>query len=121
MGGEKLLLVEDDSITRASLGEFLRNEGYTVTEAKDGAEAVQLIDRQCFDLVISDFVLPKLHGLKLVELLSSRAPRTPVVVISGYLAKEAGTTILEGWADFVEKPIQPEVLLAAIKHLLLKP
>jgi DNA-binding NtrC family response regulator len=117
---EKILLVEDDSITRKSISETLTNEGYEVTEAKDGAEALKLLTRDRFDLVLSDLVLPKVHGLKLVELLRTKFPGTPTVVMSGYLSRDSGTTILEGWAEFIEKPIDSDVLLAAIKHLLMK-
>lgn len=117
---EKILLVEDDSITRKSISDTLTGEGYEVTEAKDGAEALKLLTRSRFDLVLSDLVLPKVHGLKLVELLRSQFPGTPTVVMSGYLSKDSGTTILEGWAEFIEKPIDSDVLLAAIKHLLMK-
>lgn len=120
MGEESILLVEDDSITRASICELLRSEGYRVTEAKDGAEALGLLKRECFDLVISDFVLPKVHGFKLVELLQSTSSGTPVIVMSGYLSQESGATILEGWAEFMEKPIEPDVLLAAVRHLLVE-
>jgi DNA-binding NtrC family response regulator len=118
---EKILLVEDDSITRKSISDTLRREGYEVTEAKDGAEGLELINRNRFDLVLSDLVLPKMHGLELVELLHSKFPATPTVVMSGYLSKESGTTILEGWAEFIEKPIDSEILLATVKHLLMKP
>jgi len=116
---EKILLVEDDSVTRVSLGEVLRDSGYTVAEAKDGAEAIEMLEANRYDLVVSDFVLPKLHGLPLVHRLQS-TPKTPVIVLSGYLSQAAGTSILAGWAKFIAKPVQPELLLATVKDLLIE-
>jgi CheY-like chemotaxis protein len=117
---EKILLVEDDNVTRASLGELLRDNGYTVAEAKDGAEAIEMLEHNLYDLVVSDFVLPKLHGVTLVHRLQSMTPKPRMIVLSGYLSQAAGSTMLEGWAKFIEKPVQPEVLLATVKDLLME-
>lgn len=69
---ENILLVEDEPVVRGELAHTLRNNGYGVTEAGDGAEAAELLTKQQFNLVISDFVLPKLHGFHLVELIRSK-------------------------------------------------
>jgi CheY-like chemotaxis protein len=114
----KILLVEDESIVRMNLADILRSEGYTVVEAHDGAEAVNLFERQHFDLVITDLVMPELHGFKLIARVRAISPKVPVILITAYLSRQAGKALLEGSSEFIAKPIQPEVLLASVKHLL---
>jgi CheY-like chemotaxis protein len=117
----KILLVEDESITRASMADLLRSEGYEVAEAGDGAQGVELFETRHFDLVITDFVMPRLDGFKLIGRVHSVSPSTPVILISAYLSKDFGKTILQETAEFVRKPIEPAVLVAKVKDLLAKP
>ena len=58
------------------------------------------------DIVISDFVLPRIHGLTLVREIRSRWPAIAVIIMSAYLGQEAGTVILEREAEYVAKPLQ---------------
>ena len=113
-----ILFVEDDAPSRHAYSELLRSKGYEVTEAQDGAEALELFDKGAVDLVISDLVLPKVHGLNLVELIHSEAPNVPIIVISGHLADSAGKMFFEGSAEFIGKPIDPEILTTTVQRLL---
>ena len=72
-----VLVVEDDRLNRNLICKVLRNEGHQVVEACDGAEALDLLYAQHFDLVITDFVMPRLNGLKFVEQLHPLQPRLP--------------------------------------------
>jgi CheY-like chemotaxis protein len=74
-----VLVVEDDRLNRNLICQVLRNEGHQVVEACDGAEALDLLYAQHFDLVITDFVMPKLNGLKFVEQLHPLQPRLPII------------------------------------------
>ena len=121
MGGERILLVEDESITRTSMADVLRNEGYNVEEASDGAQAVELFESRWFNLVITDFVMPQLNGFKLIARVHSLAPQTPIILVSAYLSGNSGKAILQGTAEFIGKPIETDVLLATVKHLLVAP
>jgi CheY-like chemotaxis protein len=114
---QNILFVEDDSQNRVVYSNLLRNRGYQVAEANDGVEAVELLEKQVFDVVISDLVLPKLHGLNLVYEIRSRWPDVPIIVISGYLPDSEGKVILEGSAEFIQKPIKPEILFATLESL----
>jgi DNA-binding response OmpR family regulator len=115
---EDILVVEDEALTRRELAQTLRNEGYEVTEAADGAEAVQLLDKRRFKLIISDFVLPKFHGFDLVRLIHANWPKMPIIVISGYLSEAGGKVILEGLADFMQKPVNTDILVARVRRFL---
>jgi CheY-like chemotaxis protein len=114
----RILLVEDESIVRMNLGDVLRNEGYEIEEARDGAQAVELFQNRQFDLVITDLVMPELDGFKLIARVRSISPGIPVVLITAYLSRQAGKAILQGSSVFIAKPIQLDELTAAVKHLL---
>jgi DNA-binding response OmpR family regulator len=116
----RILLVEDESITRAYLAEMLRSDGYQVREARDGAEGLALFGTEDFDVVITDLVMPRLDGFKLTRRVRSVAPKTPVIFITAYLSGEAGKAILEGEAELIGKPIEPAILLGTVGHVLRK-
>ena len=114
----KILLVEDDVITRATIADLLRSAGYEVTEASDGAQAIELFATQSFDLIITDLVMPHINGFKLIARVRSVSRDTPAVLITAFLSAASGKAILGGSAEFVGKPIEPAVLLATVKHLV---
>jgi CheY-like chemotaxis protein len=115
---EHILIVEDEVVVRYQLAQTLRDQGYEVTEAANGNEAIEFLTKQSFNLIISDFMLPKLHGFDLVNLVRSQLPNTPLIVISGYLSENHGPAMLEGLADFIRKPIDPDLLLARVRRFL---
>jgi DNA-binding response OmpR family regulator len=116
----RILLVEDESITRAYLADILRSRGYEVTEARDGVEGLAIFGNEDFDAVITDLVIPHLDGFKLTKRVRSISPKTPVIFITAYLSGQAGKTILEGEAELIGKPIEPAILLGTVRHVLSK-
>jgi CheY-like chemotaxis protein len=118
--GEKILLVEDHHGTRKNLSRFLDSQGYSVIEARDGLEALTLLSKNSIDIVISDFVLPKIHGLTLVREIRSRWPRMAVIIMSAYLAEAAGRVILEPEAEFLAKPLELNDLAAKVYGAVLR-
>ena len=115
-----ILVVEDETFGRALISYVLRKEGYQVAEAADGVEALELIRRRRFDLVISDFVMPKLDGLKLLAQLHSIYPRMPVILISAYMSADSGQKILQETAEFIPKPFELETLCSTVQRLVLQ-
>ena len=115
-----ILLVEDDAASRYAFARLLRGQGYEVIEAGDGNEAVAFLDGVAIDLVITDMVLPKINGLHLVSLIHARRPGIPIVLMSGYLSERAGKIILDGSADFFQKPVRPSALVRTVQRLLPK-
>lgn len=111
-------MAEDQSLTRSNICEFLRSKGYEVDEAGDGAKAMELLKDHSFDLVISDFVMPKIHGLKLVDEITSRSPQTRVIFMTAYLSTSSAKVILKGMAEVIEKPFALDTLLSTVERLL---
>jgi two-component system, cell cycle sensor histidine kinase and response regulator CckA len=118
--GEKILVVEDHHGTRKNVSRFLQSQGYSVVEAGDGLEALSRLRDDSIDIVISDFVLPKIHGLTLVREIRSRWPAIGVIVMSAYLAEDAGKVILEREADFLAKPVRLDDLAAKVYGVILR-
>jgi CheY-like chemotaxis protein len=115
---QKILLVEDENLTRKTLGQFLRDEGYEVVEASDGADALDVLVTQRFDLVITDFVLPHVDGLRLTDAINETWPDIPVVLVTGYLSVPAGKALLHDKAEVVSKPIKFDDFLATVQRMI---
>jgi CheY-like chemotaxis protein len=113
-----VLVVEDDRLNRNLICKVLRNEGHRVVEASDRAEGLDLLYAQHFDLVITDFVMPRLNGLKFVEQLHPLQPRLPIIFISGYLSAISGKAILDNVAEVIPKPFELDVLRSTVQRLL---
>jgi len=113
-----VLVVEDDRLNRNLICKVLRNEGHQVVEASDGAEALELLNAQRFDLLITDFMMPRLNGLKLVEQLHPLQPQLPIIFITGYLSTISGKTILDNVAEVIPKPFELDVLRSTVQRLL---
>lgn len=80
------MLAEDEDVVRALSRQVLEACGYTVLEARDGAEALEILQRQGdeIDLLITDVVMPHLGGRELAERLAETHPRLPILFASGY-------------------------------------
>jgi DNA-binding NtrC family response regulator len=114
----KILIVEDETLIRKNICAFLRKEGYEVTEARDGAQAADLLNSERFDLLITDIALPHLNGSELVEHVNGVSPQTPVILVSGYLPSSLSDSAVSGAVTFLEKPIALKALLRVIQRLL---
>jgi PAS domain S-box-containing protein len=111
-----VLVVEDNPITRKMVRFTLESAGYIVLEAEDGRTALQRLAESPPDIVLQDLALPDMDGLELLtEIRAHSVPGLPVLVLSGRTLKvgelrERGDT----FDDFLEKPIEPSRLLAAL-------
>jgi DNA-binding NtrC family response regulator len=114
-----ILVVEDDSSHRNLICKVLRQEGYDVVEASDGTQALKLFYAGRFDLVITDFSMPKLNGLKVVEQLHRLRPKLPIIFITGYRSIPSGKKILENATEILTKPFELDVLRSTVRRLLI--
>jgi DNA-binding NtrC family response regulator len=113
-----ILVVDDDHSTRKLVSTVLRQEGHQVVEACDGIVALEILQALRCDLVITDFVMPKLNGLGLVEQLHSIQPQMPIIFITGYLSVISDRTIVDEAAEFLPKPFELDVLRSTVERLL---
>jgi DNA-binding response OmpR family regulator len=115
----KILLVEDEIEILDAITEYLEREGYAVTRAVDGAEALRRVENEPPDLVLLDVGLPGLSGLEVLRRLREDHPRVPVVMLTGLDDEaQARRTLQMGAVDYVRKPFDlghlSRVVLAAI-------
>lgn len=106
MSKVKQVLVVDDSAELAQvIADFLGMFGYEVRTARNGLDALEVMDDRGMDLVVTDIHMPRMDGLKLMTEIKSRFPGTPVVLITGFSVGEARQIAFERGADaFVAKP-----------------
>jgi CheY-like chemotaxis protein len=112
---EKILLVDDDANNLAALAGFLRAKGYKVAEACDGNEAVKLLKKDEFDLVLSDVIMPSMDGLQLLAFIRSVSPQLPVLFMSAPGSINRSQAVEQGATHLISKPIDPEKLLSKLK------
>lgn len=122
IGGKiKILLVEDDPLTRKSTEALLKLLGCKVITADNGLEALSLYLAQAetIDLVVSDIVMPEMSGIELYRELQKVAPNLKFLVITGYpLNQEARQLLEQGLIDWIQKPYLAEEMAGKIGEML---
>lgn len=122
-GPSRVLIVEDDPDTRQVLAIHLEQEEFLVTEARDGQEALEAIQKRRPDLIVLDVTLPRLDGFQLVALLREQGLRTPLVVFTGRSLGRRERAALElGPTRFLYKSSAGnEEIIRAVRELLTTP
>lgn len=116
---EKILLIDDEEMILDSLSTILTREGYVVHCAKSGNEALDVIKREHYDLVITDIRLPGMNGLEVVEHVKSRLPDQRIMIITGYGSLETAVKAQHrGVCDYLIKPIDVKGLKTSIRRAL---
>ena len=115
---KKILIVEDEQEIRELLASYLRNEGFSVSEAEDGVAAIELFDKDKFDLVILDILIPKIDGYGVCELVKSKS-KVPVIFLSALGDEKSMIKGYDSLADdYVTKPFSMPVFLRKVKAVL---
>jgi DNA-binding response OmpR family regulator len=120
--GKKILIVDDDRIIRDSLQELFTDAGFEVQLAIDGISGYELIAREKPDIIVTDILLPRMHGIALCEKLraSDDLKDIPIILMTGvYKDVNLRMYVYKGLADdFIEKPFHEKELLNKIEHFL---
>ncbi|MEJ5364703.1 MAG: response regulator [Desulfosoma sp.] len=114
----KILVIEDDDGLRELLGTFLREVGYAVVQASDGLEGMECMEREPFDLIIVDVMLPYVSGIGLVKLSKERSPDIPIICITGYGNSPEKLAQQEHADQVLSKPFDLKDLAGAVEALL---
>ncbi|MCH7849920.1 MAG: response regulator transcription factor [Planctomycetes bacterium] len=119
MARGSVLVVEDDSAIRRGLVDALSFAGYSVTESRDGSDAVQLALEMPIDLVLLDVMLPGVDGFAILKQLRQAKPTLPVIMVTARGAEDDRVHGLRGGADdYVVKPFSAKELLARVEAVL---
>jgi two-component system response regulator AtoC len=115
----RILIAEDDDLTLELLTTVLRSAGHDVTPVSDGQEALDLIHRDGFDLVVADVQMPRASGLEILDALNARSPETPIVLVTAYANPGAAMdAISRGAADYLAKPVDVVALQTTVARTL---
>jgi DNA-binding response OmpR family regulator len=120
--GKKIIIIDDDRVIQDSLQEFFTDAGYVVHLAADGISGLELIMREKPDIIVTDILLPRMHGIALCEKIKSNDSlcNIPIILMTGvYKDVSLRLNVYKGLADdFIEKPFHETELLSKIEHFL---
>jgi two-component system, NtrC family, response regulator PilR len=118
---EKILVVDDEKSLREVLSIMLKRAGYTVTEASDGDEAIGHVNKEIYDLVITDLRMPKADGMDVLKAVKSSSPDTVVLVITAFATSDSAVEAMKhGAYDYLTKPFQVDEVQLIIRNALEK-
>jgi DNA-binding NtrC family response regulator len=113
-----ILIVDDDASVRDGLGILLSRSGYQVNQAESGEEALDLLNKEIFNLIITDFRLPAINGMELLRRIKEHSPQTEVIMITAYgeipMVVEA---MKQGAFDYLAKPFNNDELLLKVRKV----
>jgi DNA-binding NtrC family response regulator len=119
MTAARLLVVEDRDTLRRMLVRALEQRGYEVVEVADGQAAIERLDEESFDMVLTDLKLPGATGSEVLAASRKAQPMTPVVVMTAYGTVETAVEAMRAGAlDFVEKPVEIDDLYRAVARAI---
>ena len=120
-----ILVVDDEESLRTILSRFLSGLGHSVLTATNGADALTVLEEDGVDLLITDINLPEVDGIELLEALTARGKKVPVIAMSGGGTFDKslllGSSSLLGAVDTLEKPFELDALRASVDRALAAP
>jgi two-component system response regulator PilR (NtrC family) len=118
---EKILVVDDEQSLREVLSIMLKRTGYAVTSVADGQEAIELLNKDIFDLVITDLRMPRIDGMEVLKAAKSASPETVVLIITAFASADSAVEAMkQGAYDYLTKPFQVDEVQLIIRNALEK-
>lgn len=116
---KRILFLEDEETIREVLCEYMKLQGYEVTEAADGEEAAALVRQSRFDLAVLDIMVPGRSGLEILSLIRKTAPETAVIMLTALGDEQTQIHAFNEYADdYIIKPVSPIILLKRMETIL---
>jgi DNA-binding NtrC family response regulator len=117
--GQRILVVDDDPGQRSLLETFLHSQGFPVTAAASGADALAVLAATPVTMIISDVRMPGMSGLEMLRQVRPQHPTLPVLLVTAFAnIREAVGAIRDGALNYLSKPIDLDELLATVRHAL---
>ena len=112
----KVLLVDDEKEFLDLLGERMSARGMEVKKTTSAADALEMTEKQTFDAIVLDLMMPEMDGIQVLKTLKAKHPELQVILLTGHGSIEKGVEAMrQGAMDFIEKPADLEVLTEKIK------
>jgi DNA-binding NtrC family response regulator len=117
---KNILVVDDEIEMRIALETTLKREGYSITIAENGKQALEKFSADSFDLVLTDVNMPKMNGVELLYALKNKSPQTVAIMMTAYGdIDNAVETIKAGAFDYLLKPFSADILIATVNRAFL--
>ncbi len=121
MAGERILVVDDEASCLRIIDKVLTEEGYLVKSTLSPKDALEIVRRERFDLLLTDIVMPGINGLELLRMVRRIYPGITITVITGYAAPDTIISCLrEGVQAFIAKPFTTQELKTELRRVLEK-
>jgi len=121
MGAERILLVDDEENARSALNTLLTDEGYEVREAKDGEEALRLLDEFAPGVVLADVRMPRMDGLTLLRKAKERGSSAVFLIMTAFADVESAVAAMKAGAEnYLTKPVSFDALLVFVEKAVEK-
>ncbi|TDW47730.1 response regulator receiver domain-containing protein [Flavobacterium sp. 270] len=116
----RIVLAEDNDILRRSLSFFLESKGFTVDQFADGKDAMSAIEKNSYNLILTDINMPGVSGMEITQhVRNSLGAVTPIIIFTSSGVEQTELDCFDiGANEFIAKPISPAVLLVRINKLL---
>jgi DNA-binding response OmpR family regulator len=114
----RILVVDDEGYIRDLIRDTLRTRRYAAGTAANGVEALDILSRERYDIVVTDVIMPGMDGLELVKQIRRQHPSVHVIVLTGFpRSADIGDFLAQGVDDFLPKPFRANDLMAVIRRL----
>ncbi|MGP4068849.1 response regulator [Halobacillus sp. B29] len=117
---KRILVADDEEVLRMLITDTLEDEGYIITVAEDGREALEILQHDTLDLVILDYMMPGLTGIEVAEKISEGCKNRPPIVMLTAKTQESDVEISKnaGIQYFMGKPFSPIELIQLVEEIL---
>lgn len=114
-----VLIVDDERSIRLTLCEFLRSEGHTCDGAADAVEALEMHRTKCYDVIVTDIIMPRTTGIQLLDEVRRTDPSVQILIMTGEPTVDTAVqAVQKGANDYLTKPIRKETFLRVVKSAL---
>lgn len=114
---KRLLVIDDEDIVLLSCRRALSPQGYEVKAVNSGEQALSLLEKEEFDVVMTDLKMPDMDGIELLRRIKAQWPEIEVIIITGYQTVETASDARKlGAFDYIEKPFTPAQIIAVTER-----
>jgi DNA-binding NtrC family response regulator len=114
-----MLIVDDEITIRKGMSRVMENRGYQVVGSESGYSAIEMLQKEPFDIVITDLKMPGMDGIEVLKAIKTLQPDVPVIVITGYATVDTAVEAMKhGAYDYISKPFTPDQMITLVEKAL---